>query len=95
MFGLALLPATAEAQLPEHGHMLVLHVEFENGEPVGFQRCVDIANNNVLPHHVHHETIHTGRAGEALIAAGHMVVPTSPVTPFANCAELEAAFGGG
>jgi hypothetical protein len=76
--------------------MLVLGLEFdEHGEPVGFRRCVDLAAGLALPLHAHHDTIHLGRAGEMLRSkAGNFVVPTAPLTPFNNCADLVAAFGG-
>jgi hypothetical protein len=80
---------------PPHGHMLVLHPDIQvvEGVPtlVGFHRCVDVANNRALPNHAHHEHLHTGAAGAALFAAGHAVVPTSPLTSWANCAAFEAA----
>jgi hypothetical protein len=79
---------------PLHGHVLVLGVQWENGEPVGFRKCVDLAGGNWLKKNNHHYTVHTGRAGEALFNAGHIVAPTAPLWPeVRNCADLEAMFG--
>jgi hypothetical protein len=76
--------------------MLVLGVQFEGGEPVGFRKCVDLAAGRKLPLNAHHAHLHTGRAGEALFEkAGHVVVPGAPLTPWSNCQELVAdVFGG-
>lgn len=86
-------PAHAQ-ELPPHGHMLVLGVHWEGGEPVGFDKCVDVAAGRALPLVSHHEHVHFGTAGAALFEAGHLFVPTSPVSPFENCAHLESIFGG-
>lgn len=96
---LTMMGGSALAQYPEHPHMLVLHPEYDVieflGEPwiaaVGFHRCVDLAANQSLGLNAHHDSVHTGTAGEALFSAGHAVAPGAPLTPFANCAELEAA----
>jgi hypothetical protein len=81
------------APWPEHGHMLVLNVHYDDlGEPVSYGKCVDIAAGKRLDR-VHHTTIHQGRAGDALRSAGHEVVPTADLTPFANCAEFAQFFG--
>lgn len=95
---LGLFAGTAGAQghegpVPEHGHIKLLHVEYdEAGEPVGYAKCIDVAGGN-LNSHAHHTTIHQGRAGQALGEAGHMVVPTANLTPWANCAEFAAFVG--
>lgn len=83
---------------PEHGHMLVQRpvIEFLNDGPqgsgvyaTGFRKCVDLP---VVPLRAHHAGIHTGTAGQALSdRAGHAVVPTAPLTPYADCAALKAA----
>ena len=95
LLGVALLAIPATAQ-PEHPHALVLHPEVEviDGVPtlVGFHRCVDLAANRALPHVAHHNTIHTGTAGEMLFdKAGHAVVPLAPLTGWEDCADFEAA----
>ena len=76
-----------------HGHVLLIGVEvLDEGEDyvvITFRRCVDLAGGKALPKANHHNTVHTGRAGEALFdKAGHAVVPTAPLTEFANCEEL-------
>ncbi|MFI7482118.1 hypothetical protein ACH9EU_06835 [Kocuria sp. M1R5S2] len=79
---------------PAHNHMLVLGLQVDAlGNPVGFRKCVDLAGGQALDISVHHRTVHTGKAGAALRKAGHAVVPAAPLTPFRNCADLEAAFG--
>lgn len=78
---------------PLHGHMLVLGVQWENGEPVGYQKCIDVAGGNALGLNAHHEHAHTGRAGMALFEAGHLFVPAYPISPFENCAALAEVFG--
>ena len=80
---------------PDHPHMLVQRpvVEMVNGVPTltGFRKCVDLAAGRTVPLHAHHAHIHTGTAGAALFEnARHAVVPGAPLTPWANCAELEA-----
>jgi hypothetical protein len=80
------------APWPEHGHMLLLHIHYENGEPVSYGKCIDIAAGKKLDR-AHHTTIHLGRAGQALEQAGHAVVPTADMTPWANCAEFAQFFG--
>jgi hypothetical protein len=84
--------------LPPHGHMRLLHAEW-TGPGVGpttnvlsYGRCVDLADGKVVTIHAHHENLHVGRAGVAQrTGGGHLVVPTAPLTPFANCAELAKA----
>ena len=76
---------------PEHGHMLVLGLEFgEDG--VSYRRCVDIAAGKALAVHVHHDGLHAGTAGDALRRAGNFPVPTAPLTPWRNCADLAKDF---
>jgi hypothetical protein len=93
--GLQAAPAASD-ELPEHPHMLVLGLEFdETGEPVAFRRCIDLAAGRALPLNAHHAHIHTGAAGEALrTKAGNFTVPGAPLTPWNNCAELIADFFG-
>ena len=85
-----------DQEVPLHGHMLVQRPVFGevDGIPaaLGFRKCVDLAAGRALPLNAHHDHIHTGSAGAALaMRAGHAVVPTAPLTPWANCAELAAA----
>lgn len=88
---------------PPHGHMLVQRPVIEVIQPddddpqlyvavTSFRKCVDLAAGRSVPLNAHHAGIHTGSAGEALFdRAGHAVVPTAPLTPWANCAAFEAA----
>lgn len=79
--------------VPVHGHMLVLGLEFgEDGRPT-FRKCIDVAAGKALPLHVHHGGLHAGTAGDALREAGHFPVPTFPLTDWRGCADLEAEFG--
>lgn len=82
---------------PLHGHMLILGVEYgPHGDPVGFRKCVDLANNKPLKLNAHHSSVHTGNAGQALMKAGHMVAPTDPHWPGVyDCATLVALFESG
>jgi hypothetical protein len=87
-------PAQAEGHYgppPPHGHMLVLGVEYRGGEPVGFRKCVDLAAGRPLRLNAHHAHSHTGAAGQALRNAGHLVIPTAPLTPL-TCELLRAMF---
>ena len=96
----AVVAGSAPAQLPEHAHILLLGLEFdETGEPVGFRKCVDLAGGNALPLHAHHAHLHFGKTGEKLFTkAGHAVVPVAPFpgVPWSNCEEfIEIVLGGG
>jgi len=79
----------------EHGHVLVLGLQFDDEGNPSIRKCVDLANGRALKNNAHHDHLHTGRAGEAVAGAGHAVIPTSPLpgVPWSNCAELKAAFG--
>jgi hypothetical protein len=81
--GMLAAPAAAHGP-PAHTHALLLHAVWEGSGPSteihSYERCVDVANGRTLPNHVHHDTVHEGRAGAALNHAGHLVVP------FATCA---------
>jgi len=85
---------------PDHPHMLVqrpqIDVVFIDETPfvavVGWRKCVDLAAGRNVPLNAHHDGIHTGRAGQALFEnARHWVIPGAPITPWANCAALQAA----
>ena len=89
------VPASAQEAMPKHGHILLLHVQYENGAPVGFGKCIDVAGGRQNSH-AHHSTIHRGRAGQALGQAGHMVAPTHPLIPEVyNCADFAEALAAG
>lgn len=85
--------ASSQEGPPPHPHAHVTGVVIdENGDPVSYRKCKELANNQALPLNSHHEHIHTGRAGEAQWEAGNAVVPLAPLTPWANCEELIAFF---
>jgi hypothetical protein len=94
------LSAGADDHFPEHGHMLVQRPEIgvvtiedvDYIAAVGFRRCVDLAAGQALHNGAHHDRVHFGTAGEMLdTKAGHAVVPTAPLSPYDDCAALEAA----
>lgn len=88
--------AAQEEELPRHGHVLLLGMEFDGGEPVGYRKCVDLAAGRRLPLVAHHSTVHQGRASQALGRAGHMAVPTHPLIPGVhNCEDFAAALEAG
>jgi hypothetical protein len=101
VLGLFAAPVSAhegEEDLPEHGHMLLQRPEWvlvgvdEEYATIEltFRRCVDLAGGRALPLHVHHDTVHTGRAGQALWGrTQNGVIPTG-ISPWANCADLIA-----
>lgn len=94
--GVALAHDDGGGELPRHGHVLLLGMEFEGGEPVGYRKCVDLAGAGRLPLNAHHSTVHQGKAGQALARAGHMVVPTDPLIPGVhNCEDFAAALEAG
>lgn len=92
-------PALAHSDPAEtpHGHVLLLHASFVDGQ-LSYARCVDLANGRSVPGH--HDSIHTGNAGEALrTQAGHLVIPTAPFgppiaqgQPAQGCADWDAVF---
>ena len=90
----------APAPIPPHPHLLVIgaEVDFSGEEPVllDYRRCVDIAANQALPLNAHHEHVHFGRAGEALMQAGHLFVPAAPAfnLPWTDCESFLAIVGG-
>ena len=62
-----------------HGHVMLLHAVWTGSGPgtdvKSYAKCVDLAGGNVVG--AHHDTVHTGRAGQALRTnAGHLVLPT-------------------
>ena len=79
----------------EHGHVLVLGLQFDGDGNPSIRTCVDLANGRALRNNAHHDHLHTGRAGEAVAGAGHQVIPTAPLpgVPWSNCTELKAFFG--
>jgi hypothetical protein len=93
--------AEEHEEIPPHGHMLihrpVVGIVTDSEGNTGFgvesvRKCVDLAGNNVVPLHAHHEKLHFGKTGEKLFEkAGHVVVPTTPFGPWDDCADFEAS----
>ena len=95
--GLAVAMGHDDEPPVEHGHVLVLGLQFDGDGIPSIRKCVDLANGRALRNNAHHDHLHEGRAGEALrTRAGHAVIPTAllPDAPWSNCAELKDAFGG-
>jgi hypothetical protein len=99
LIGLLAVPGlTEENDVPLHGHIMLQHVEVdESGSPIGYRRCVELANGRHVPLHAHHDNLHLqmygdpGRAALALAGhAGHWVIPTAPLTPWTDCAGFAA-----
>lgn len=95
VFGTMLVgPAFSEQDLPEHGHLLLTGLEFDDaGEPIAYKKCRELANGQPLPLNAHHEQVHFGTAGEALfVRAGNAIVPLAPFpgVPWTNCEEFAA-----
>jgi hypothetical protein len=84
-----------DGEIPEHGHVLVLGLEFEGEDLVGFRKCIDLAAGKALGNNAHHRTVHEGTAGFAqFFKAGNGVAPTAPLWPeVSGCADFEAMFG--
>ncbi len=80
--GVSATPAGAHTDEP-HAHAKLL--QFQGGpDGLSWDKCVDLAGGQALRNNsTHHDTVHTGRAGEALRAAGHNVVPYT-------CADFKA-----
>lgn len=93
VLGVGVATADEHGAPPEHPHALVLGLVMDGQVPVSARKCVDLAANRSLKLNAHHAHLHTGNAGEAQFRAGNAVVPLAPLTPWANCAELMAAFG--
>jgi hypothetical protein len=65
-----------------HPHVLLIGVDFE---AFTYERCVDLAGGQALPKANHHNLVHRGTAGAALIGSGktHVVAPyTCETLPF-------------
>ena len=85
-----------------HPHMLLQRPEFGliDGAPhlVGVRKCVDLANNQSVPLHAHHERLHFGDAGvsfggqsgHAVLVAGYFPNENFPLPWGNNCEEFEA-----
>jgi hypothetical protein len=88
------LPAVGQEEIPPHGHVKLLHADVEGFGPGtvihSYAKCIDLAAEQALPLNSHHDRVHFGQAGVALRQAGHLIIPTLPFGPIADCAELEA-----
>jgi hypothetical protein len=82
-----------------HNHVLLIGADVEWVEPApglppyrihGFDKCVPLANGQPVPLNAHHDRVHFGTAGGALVSAGHLVIPLS-IFGLSSCAELKAA----
>lgn len=85
-------PVAAE-EIPPHPHILLQRPEFGmlDGVPalLGVRKCIDLANNQALPLHSHHDHIHFGSAGVSFGGpAGHAVTAGAPFAPWADCADF-------
>lgn len=95
------IPVTAQEELDPHPHLLLQRPEIGliEGVPhlVGVRKCVDLAGNQAVPLHAHHEQLHFGDSGVSFGGeSGHVVIPAaffptvdSPL-PWSNCEEFEA-----
>lgn len=104
--GVAALSGTAQAELPEHGHVMLIGVEVEPNSfppvPVSVRNCVDLAAGQALPLHVQHAHMHFGTVNEVFEAhTKNVVVPVAPFpnpfgpgeVPWTDCASLLEFFG--
>ena len=91
MLGMVAGPAAADHDpLPEHSHVLLLHVQ-ETDEGLTYRKCVDLAGGN--PNDAHHHSVHTGTAGfgdpaRGITRAGHIAIPLGLIWPGATCEDL-------
>ncbi len=95
-------PVTAdehETPLPPHPHMLLQKATVvfgAEGPQVSYKRCVDLAANQAVPLHAHHEKVHFGTTGVSFMGgeSGHIVIPTAPFpgVPWGNCAGFALFF---
>ena len=85
--------ATADEGPPLHGHIMLIGAVWEGEGPgtvvKSFRRCITLASGNVLSLQAHHQTVHRGQAGEALRAAGNLVIPLAPLSGFTGCGDFE------
>jgi hypothetical protein len=94
------LPVTAQEAFQRHPHMLLQRPEIGlvEGVPslVGYRACVDLAGNQTVPLHAHHEHLHFGDSGVSFGgASGHVVIPAAPFpapfgdpVPWSGCADF-------
>lgn len=94
------IPVAAQEEFDRHPHMLLQDPEIGliNGAPhlVGIRKCVDLAGNQTVPLHAHHERLHFGDSGVSFGGeSGHAVIPAAPFpsplgppVPWSNCEEF-------
>lgn len=88
-------------ELPEHPHVLVVGVEYEEVETpegvervaVAYKNCIDLAANQALKLNAHHHNVHFGTPNMKFfenLDGRNLVIPMAPFpgVPFANCDEL-------
>jgi hypothetical protein len=93
-------PASAQEEFDRHPHMLLQRPEIGviDGVPhlVGVRQCVDLAGNQTVPLHAHHDQLHFGDSGVSFGGeSGHAVIPAAPFpspfadsVPWSNCEEF-------
>lgn len=93
-------PASAQEEFDRHPHMLLQRPEIGviDGVPhlVGVRKCVDLAGNQTVPLHAHHERLHFGDSGVSFDGqSDHVVIPAAPFpspffdpVPWSNCEEF-------
>lgn len=93
-------PASAQEEFDRHPHMLLQRPEIGliDGVPhlVGVRKCVDLAGNETVPLHAHHQHLHFGDSGVSFDGeSGHVVIPAAPFpspffdpVPWSNCEEF-------
>ncbi|NNE95166.1 MAG: hypothetical protein HKN24_03980 [Acidimicrobiales bacterium] len=80
-------------EVPLHPHALLIGTGGDEQSGFTAVNCVDVAANQSLPLNAHHDHLHTGAAGAALFNnTSHFAVPLAPLSPWADCDELLAAF---
>jgi hypothetical protein len=76
-------PAAASPLAGPHSHFLLIGAEVDfttpsRGAPytvLDYKKCVPLAGGKAQTHNRFHDKVHFGRANEALVGAGHIVVP--------------------
>lgn len=107
--GAAAFGGTAQAELPEHGHVMLVGVEVIPGSfppvPSSVRNCVDLAAGQALPLHVQHSHMHFGTVNQVFEAhTNNVVIPVAPFpnpfgehpdepVPWTDCASLLEFFG--
>ncbi len=79
------VPATADPFAEPHPHFLLVGADVDlttpdpaTGAPYtinSYEKCVPLAGGKAQTHNRFHHLIHWGQANQALVGAGHIVVP--------------------